>query len=169
MSNILTPDEAANFCRTTVDDALMLQLLEQVDKYVQNATGRDWTQDDAVDPVAKAAASILLVCWYDDPSTMGSAPAGLIGPLLQLEAEALKYRKVQFYGCNGSGSVAISGAWEGDQVVKLVGIYGVSGDQSASFESTISTDGQILQTSGSDLSSNLYVVVLKSPADDVVI
>ena len=44
----------------------------------------------------------------------------------------------------------------------------MSGNQSASFESEISVEGVLRQTSSNDLSDNLYVVILKSPFDDVV-
>lgn len=169
MSNILTPNEAAQFCRTNADDPLLLQLLDQVDRYVQYATGRDWTQDSAVNPIAKTAAQILLVNWYDDPSQMGTSPNGAAGPLVQLEAEALKYRKYQIEGISGSGSVYLPGALEGDTVVAVTGVYGVSGDQSALFESAISSDGAIQQTDNGDHSEHLFVVVLKSPSEDVVV
>ncbi len=167
MTNILTAAEGANFVRTGVTDAVMLQLLPLVDQYLLNASGHDWAADTVIHPTAKLAAGMVLVYWYDNPGAVGMEPEGITGQLVQLEAEALKYRKYQFEGLNGAGSVYLPGAREGDDVVKLVGIYGVGGDQSTKFETEISADGQIRQTSGSDLSDNLYVVVLKSPAEDV--
>jgi len=166
MPNILTPAEAANFVRTETTDQIMLMLLPMVDEHVQQATGRDWTADATIHPTAKAAAGMTLTYWYDNPSAIGSSPEGSSSVFLQLEAEALKYRKYQFTGASGAGSIALPGALEGDDVIKLVGVYGVSGDQSANFETEISVIGQIQQTGG-DLSENLYVVVLKSPGDDV--
>lgn len=167
MANILTAAEAANFLRTTTDDAVMLQFLPLVDTYLQQATGHDWTVDSDKHNTAKIAAGMLLTYWYDNPHAVGEAPVSLAAALVQLEAEALKYRKYEFGGLNGAGAVSIPGLRKGDGVITLTGVYGVSGDQSANFEATVSEDDQIEQTSASDLSDNLYVVVVKHPADDV--
>ena len=213
MTNILTAQQAANAVRVDATDLRLLDLLPQVDLFIQNATGRDWTQDTAKHPVAVSAATMLLVQWFDDPGQIDSGknstpPFGLMSTLTQLEAEALKYRSYQFVGCNGAGAIRLYGgefenedlranswrsgalgplvgAWpliyrgsvgapyihnahKGDAVIKLVGVSGVSGSQAANFESVISETGFIQQTSASDLSNNLYVVILKSPADDVM-
>lgn len=165
MTNILTASEGSQFVRTETTDAIMLALLPMVDEYLFNATGHDWTTDSTISPTAKLAAGMLLVSWYDNPSQVGMSVSA--APMAQLEAEALKYRKYQFNGNNGAGSVYLRNARKGDDIVKLVGVYGVTGDQSASFEDTISENYQIQQTSSSDLSDNKYVVVLKHPADDV--
>jgi len=171
-SYILTPDEAADFLRTETDDTAMLTLLPLVDSFILRATGRDWTVDDEINPIAKAAAGMLLVQWYDVPGQSGSQVTdsplafGLTNVLAQLEAEALKYLKVEFYGLSSAGGIAIPGAHVGDVVQKVIGVYGVSGDQSANFESVISADG-IIQQTGGDLYPNRYVVVLKSPGSDV--
>jgi hypothetical protein len=170
MTNLLTPNEAANYLRTESNDPTMLMLLPMLDQFVQRATGRDWTADAEIHPLAKAAAGMLLVQWYDTPSMMGSEaimPYGLTAVLTQLEAQALKYRSYQVYGRNGAGAIALSGALVGDHVEQAVGVYGVSGDQSASFEATITVEGQVQQVSASDLSEALFVLVLKSPAEDV--
>ena len=167
MANILTAEEAADWVRTDVDDNAMLQLLDPVDAYIKAATGRDWAADAAINAMAKTAAGILLTAWYDDPAQIGSSPSRASAVLTQLEAEALKYRKYQFYGLSGTGGILVPGAQVGDSVVKLVGVYGVSGDQSAKFESTVSVADAIQQTNGSDLSDYLFVAVLKSPKDDV--
>ncbi len=91
MTNILTAAEAANVLRCLTTDALMLQLLPQVDEYIKTATGRDWTADTTIDPMAKAAAQILVTLWHENPAMTGSAgilPAGLSACLVQLEAKA---------------------------------------------------------------------------------
>ncbi|MBI5951900.1 MAG: phage gp6-like head-tail connector protein [Chloroflexi bacterium] len=165
MTNILTATEASQFARTETTDAVMLALLPMVDEYLYNATGHEWQTDSTINPTAKLAAGMLLVSWYDNPSQVGQPVSG--APLVQLEAEALKYRKYEFEGRNGVGAISLPGARTGDDVVKLVGVYIVTGDQSASFEGTITKDDQIQQSSASDLSDNQYVVVLKHPADDV--
>ena len=173
MANILTAAEGALFLRTDATDVIMLQLLPLVDEFIQRATGRDWTQDATINNTAKSAAMILLLHWYDNPAQAqrGSEtllPYGLTNVLSQLEAEALKYRKYQFEGIDGAGDISLPGALQGDDLISLTGVYGLSGDQSAKFESEISDTGYIAQTSGSDLTDNLFVVILKSPAADVV-
>lgn len=93
MTNILTAAEAANVLRCLTTDALMLQLLPQVDDYIKMATGRDWTADTTIYPKAKAAAQMLLTMWHENPSMTGNAGAlqgGLSACLTQLEAQALE-------------------------------------------------------------------------------
>ena len=167
MANILTDAQAASFVRTTSDDSVMLQFLPLVDEYLKGASGHDWTMDQTKDPTAIMAAGLLLTYWYDNPSMVGQSPSALSALLMQLEAKALKYRKYEFGGLDGAGAISIQGLRKGDDVITLTGVYGVSGDQSANFEATVSEDDQIEQTSASDLSDNLYVAVVKHPADDV--
>jgi hypothetical protein len=164
---ILTPTEGANFVRTENTDAVMLQLLPLVDAYLSNATGHDWASDAVINDTAKIAAGMLLVYWYDNPGAVGVSPETVTGALVQLEAEALKYRKYEFAGRNGAGVIALPGARVGDVVITLTGVYGVDGDQSAAFEDIVSVADQLQQTSASDLSDHRYVVVVKNPADDV--
>lgn len=171
MTNILTPNEAANYLRTQADDPTMLLLLPSIDQFVQRATGRDWTKDIVIHPLAKAAAGMLLVQWYDMPAMVGNEPVmhfGLNAVLSQLEAEALKYRKVEFEGVNGAGFVCMPKAREGDTVISLVGVFGLSGDQSSLFESSVSEEGFLKQNDSGDHSEHIFVAVLKAPADDVV-
>lgn len=174
MANILTAAEAASAIRVASTDADLTALLPMVDAFVNKATGRDWTQDGTINVLAKNAARMLIVQWYDNPGMLAQAGEGtmplsfgLINALSQLETEALKYRKYQFEGLNGAGDIYLPGARVGDDVIKLVGVYGVSGSQVSKFETEISDDDYIAQTDGGDLSDNLYVVVLKSPSDDV--
>lgn len=171
MTNILTTSQGANALRVSTSDSRMADLLPQVDAYIEKATGRDWTADATIHPTAIAAATMLLVMWFDNPSMIGmegSLQHGLTAALSQLEGEALKYRKYQFEGSSAAGDIYLPGALMGDDVISLVGVYGLSGDQSAKFESEISDDGYIAQTHTGDLSDNLFVVVLKSPRDDIV-
>jgi hypothetical protein len=170
MTNILTAAEAANYLRTETTDATMLMLLPAVDGFIQRATGRDWTADTTINPVAKAAAGMLLVQWHENPAQMGSEDAlsfGLTNVLAQLEAEALKYRKYQFYGLGGAGSISIPGAHIGDDVISLVGVYLSTGNQASKFESKISYEDCLVQIVSDDLAYHLFVAILKSPVDDV--
>jgi len=95
MANILTELEGAAVLRCDENDQNMLDLLPQVDGYIQYATGRDWTVDSPIRAEAKAAARMLLVRWHEDPGGMGAGGAlgyGLAAALMQLEALALQLR-----------------------------------------------------------------------------
>ena len=80
-------------------------LLPQIDGFIRNATGRDWSQDSPIHPAAKAAARMLLVKWHEDPGMsatgMASLGFGLTSALLQLEALAMRY--FRFQGLSGVG------------------------------------------------------------------
>ncbi len=149
----------------------MLGLLPLVDDYINAATGRDWTQDEPIASKAKSAARMLLVQWFENPAMQGSGISsldhGLSAVLAQLEAEALKYRKYEFYGRDGAGAITLTGAKVGDDVIKLLGVYGTADDQTEDFEPVITVANQLQQESDEDLSENKYVVILKSPADDI--
>jgi len=169
MTNILTAAEAANVLRCATDDALMLQLLPQVDVFIKDATGRDWSADATISESAKAAAQMLITMWHENPAMIGTGNVlhfGLSAVLTQLEAIALEYRVYSFNGVDGGGNIYLGeSALEGDQVIALVGITGVSGDQSSNFESVLDDDYYIEQTSTSDLSDNQYLVTLRSAVD----
>lgn len=170
MTNILTSAQAENALRVASGDSRVTDLLPQVDKIIERATGRDWTQDSTKHPIAVSAATMLLVQMFENPAMTGDSTLmafGLTNALTILEAEALKYRKYEFEGCDGGGSIYLPGAREGDTVIKLVGVYGATGDQSANFENAVSEEHYLLQTSTSNYSEIHFVVVLKSPADDI--
>jgi len=170
MANILTVQQAANALRVETTDLRMLDLLPQVDKFIERATGRDWTQDTTKSPMAISAATMLVVMWFENPGMIGqeeSLPFGLVASLAQLEAEALRYRTYIFRGISAPGYIGVLGVRIGDQVIHLTGVYGVTGDRSADFQSTVDTDDAIKQLSG-NLYPNSYVVILKNPADDVI-
>ena len=172
MANILTAAEASAVLRdVAVTDTLMLQLLPQVDAYIERATGRDWSADTTISERAKSAAQMLLVMWYENPAMIGNESPlhfGLDAVLLQLEADALAYRDFSFDGLDGGGYIYL-GDWaqKGARVVALVGITGVSGDQSSNFENVLSQDYYLLQTSASDLSDNQYKITLINAWDAV--
>lgn len=89
--SILTPTEAATVLRCETDDQNMLDLLDPVDAFIENATGWKWTEDEVVNPTAKAAARMLLVQWHENPAQLGTESVlsfGLDAVLLQLKAEA---------------------------------------------------------------------------------
>lgn len=164
---ILTAEEGANFLRTEADNEIMLMLLPLADQYLLSASGHDWAADEIIHPSAKLAAGMLLVYWYDNVGAIGQPPDALTPLLVQLEAEALKYRKVTFMGLSGAGGICLPQACLGDVVLKVIGTYGKSGDQSAKFEAVISVAGLIMQTSAENLYNCLFTAVLKHPAEDV--
>jgi hypothetical protein len=167
MATILTATEAATVLRCATTDQDMLDLLPLVDQYIKNATGRDWTADAAVNPTAKAAARMLMTLWHENPAMIGqgigSLNWGLSAALTQLEA--LRQYYYTFQGLDGSGSISLPGVKEGDSVVSLIGRVGVSGDQSTSFESLISYDDMIEQTSTSDLSDDWFTAHIVPPSE----
>ncbi len=164
MANILTAAEAAQVLRCDATDALMLALLPSVDAYIKNATGHDWAADSTIHASAKAAARILVTLWYENPamiSSQGSLPWGLSATLTQLEALALRY--TVFEGSVSSGFISLPGAREGDTVSELVCVVGGSGSYASSFETVISEDGYIYQSSSANLDEK-YFRVLLTPA-----
>ena len=162
MANILTAAEAANAVRTIVTDPVMLDLLPLVDDYIQGATGRDWAADNPIHPKAKHAAKILLVREFEDPGCMAAGSAmgfGLRSAIVQLEALALSY--VEIEGLPGGGYVYLPRAREGDLVASVTGLTtGLTGDQSALFESVITFDEQLRQVSLLDLEDKFFRVQL---------
>ena len=162
MTNILTAVQAANALRCDVTDPEMLDLLPQADSYIRIATGRDWTLDTPIHPVAIAAARLLVVMWHEDPAMMAQRNAplsfGLMSCLTQLESIALKTKT--FQGNRGLGGANLVGAMPGDLVSTLTGVVGCSGDQKASFEAVITLADQIQQLTSSDLSARWYRVYL---------
>jgi len=161
---ILTDTEAATVLRCEDDDQNMLDLLPLVDAYIKNATGHDWAADDTIRPEAKTAARMLLVMWHENPAMMASGlmtlSFGLSAALVQLEVIAMSY--LSFSGRDGAGACTLTGAQVGDIVSTLVGLVGVSGDQSTAFEGAITVKNQIQQTSTDDLSANWYKAYLVS-------
>jgi hypothetical protein len=158
MTNILTAAEGAAVLRCETSDAEMLSILPLIDAYIRNASGRDWTADTTIAPEAKSAARMLLVLWRENPGMMASGmntlDFGLRAALVQLEGIALQYQ--EFRGRNGAGSCVLLGSRVGDTVTTLVGLIGSSGTQSSLFETVVTENDQIQQTSTSDLSAKWY-------------
>lgn len=72
---ILTEKEAADLLDYEVADDMpskvMTILVPAVDVFLETATGKRWSGDDEVDPLAKACAGVLLVRWFEDPGQVG--------------------------------------------------------------------------------------------------
>ena len=64
-----------------------------------------------------------------------------------------------FTGSNGAGACTLAGVKVGDQVVGVLQLS-TPDDDSADFESVISVDGQIQQTSATDHSLNEFAVLV---------
>ena len=161
MTTILTTTEAAAVLRCDPSDTEMINLLPIVDAYIIRATGHDWTADAAIDPVAKAAARMLLVNWHENPGVTGISVLsfGANAALTQLEAKAAQYQ--EFRGAGGAGYCPLEGAEIGDTVVSVTGLVGITGDQSANFESVITVCGYIKQLSNSNWYWNWFRAYLK--------
>lgn len=163
MTTIITTAEAAAVLRCDVSDTEMINLLPIVDAYIIRATGHDWTADASIDPVAKAAARMLLVNWHENPAAMAERNVplsfGFQAAITQLEAKADQY--MEFRGAGGAGYVALDGAEWGDTVVSVTGLVGVAGDRSADFEPTITITGFIKQLSTANNYWNWYRAYLR--------
>lgn len=65
---------------------------------------------------------------------------------------------IAFSGHNGAGACTATGLVVGDRILSVTGVAsGTVGDQSAAFESVVSVNDQIQQTSVSNLSANVYI------------
>jgi len=96
---ILTEQEACEALNYTeiaeMPPKVLSILLPGVEEFLTSSTGKDWgTLTDsytAIDPVAKMAAGILLVRWFEDNNEVGTASGiGVIGLIGQLEAKHLQ-------------------------------------------------------------------------------
>lgn len=166
--NILSVAEAAAILKCDEDDPSMLLLLPQIDDKIKFGSGRNWAAEAIIPQAAKRAARNLLVRWHENPGMQSiSADETLGGSYLadmsQLRAMSAYY--FTFEGSAGAGLIPIRGVSEGDSVVSLVGKVGVSGDQSGKFESVITWDGYILQTSSEDLEECWFTAYLVPPGE----
>jgi hypothetical protein len=96
MANILTQAEAQGALRLPIgeSDSVLDLVLPAVDEYLKNATGYDWSSDATVNPLAKQAAIMLTVQWYENPAMIGTVDVmqfgvnNLIGQLTAMKLPA---------------------------------------------------------------------------------
>ena len=92
MPNILIAEEAARAVAVDPTDEKLLDILPQVDTFVNGTTGHDWTADEPINPEAKAAARIYLVLLYDlmsmQQNQIDALNRALASSLARLEALA---------------------------------------------------------------------------------
>ena len=71
---------------------------------------------------------------------------------------------IAFAGKNGAGACTATGLNVGDKILSVTGVAaGTVGDQSALFETVVTVDDQIQQSSDTNLSANIYnAFVLKT-------
>lgn len=90
MANILTATEAADIVSVEPTDNRLLMILPQVDSTIQEATGRDWTQDSPIHPIAKRAAMYRLAVDYDlgamNPQQTATMERAYLSAITQLES-----------------------------------------------------------------------------------
>jgi hypothetical protein len=163
MTNILTAAEAANVLHCLATDALMLQFLPLMDEYIKTATGRDWTADSTIDVTAKDAAGDYITCLHAGGWPTESLERHFHACLTQLEAKARYYHI--FEGLDGAGYIELKEAREGDTVVTLTGKVGATGNQASKFETVITIDGYLWQTSSEDLSEKWFEAHIKPPQE----
>ncbi len=65
VKNILTKEEAARVVGVDPSDERLSDILPQVDSFIKQSTGRDWTQDSPIKTEAKEAARLRLALTYD--------------------------------------------------------------------------------------------------------
>jgi hypothetical protein len=96
--NILTADEAARIAATDPTDEKLLDMLSQVDATIRMATGRDWTIDRPVHPIAKRAASCRLAVDFDvetmNSQQIATLERSYLSAITQLEAAALEMEDI---------------------------------------------------------------------------
>lgn len=70
---LLTTEEAKAHLRVDGSDYddIIDPLIEAIPGYLEVTTGKDWTQDDDVHPLAKTTAQFILQLWFD-PQTQDS-------------------------------------------------------------------------------------------------
>ncbi len=77
--SILTAQEAAELLDyespEDMPGKVMSVLVPATAEFLKTATGKDWGEDEAIDPLAKACAGVLLVRWFEDPGLVGKAPS----------------------------------------------------------------------------------------------
>jgi hypothetical protein len=166
--NILSTAEAAAILRCDENDPSMVIMLPWIDADIRRRTGRDWSADLVIHPLAKRLATLLLVKSHEDPGDLnpnqGTAiSAGILAATIQLQVEALYYHT--FEGLTGPGSIEIRNAKRGDSVLSLYGRVGATGDQAAKFETVIQVDGYLQQIASEDLTLKFYTAHLVPPGE----
>lgn len=83
--HVLTQEEAVNALRiTSAEDCPNLEmLLSSTDEELKSATGHDWAQDETIDPDAKTAAMLYLICLSEGLETSKTYS----GKIIQLDAK----------------------------------------------------------------------------------
>ena len=92
---LLTLEEARELLRIdgTDNDGIVQHTLAAALGYLNTATGHDWSADATPDAVAKRAAAMLLIQWFEMPAGLaeGGAPPltyGLTNLIKQLQYRA---------------------------------------------------------------------------------
>lgn len=68
---------------------------------------------------------------------------------------------ISFSGAAAAGACTAAGLEVGDRILAVTGLASATvGNQAANFESVVSVDDQIQQSSSSDLSNNVYLALV---------
>lgn len=100
--HILTAEEAAIVLRCEATDPAMLQLLPAIDSYLGMGTGWDWSLDVPVNEMAKNAARILLVLWYENPGMVEGNYSAPLSPGFNACMTQLKVLAMELLETTGS-------------------------------------------------------------------
>lgn len=95
---ILTSQEAADALGYVTTDEMPSKVesifLPAVDEFLTSATGKDWgtltTDYTAIDPMAKMAAAVLLIKWFDNPDDFGKGGDFITAMITQLKSKYLQ-------------------------------------------------------------------------------
>jgi len=99
VANILAAAEAARVLRLDPTDALLADMLPQIDALIKQATGRDWALDSPVHPLAKRAAMCRIAVDYDlgamNQSQIDVMERSYVAAVMQLETITTNLQAVQ--------------------------------------------------------------------------
>lgn len=92
-TSIVAPSEAADLLDyespQDMPGKVMSVFVPAVDEFLTVSTGKRWSEDEPVDPLAKMVAGVLLVRWFEDPGQVGKvSDTSLVIFIGQLAAKA---------------------------------------------------------------------------------
>ena len=102
--------------------------------------------------LVELASSAVTIAGTD--ATQGVTPAGLSATLGKVDI-------ISFAGKNGAGACTMTGVKVGDVVLSATGTVAADvGDKASLFETAITVNDQIQQSSASDLSTKVYMALI---------
>lgn len=132
------------------------------------STGQVFDADPALPSVfSMLQANPRPIAPFTPTSAFTAAPAGVPGGAATLDnagnltaTQLPLFVSRTFTGLAGPGAITVSGAVLGQAVVGIWSLDGSVANAQAGFESSVSVNGQIQQTSGSNYSAKSFAVLL---------